>query len=98
MPKLNTWFLTDFNEVENVNYYLPHLLRGEYIDGAFTSTGKDQIDCGVQGNRIELSNNLGNGAGLKNGSGDDCEDEQKHSLAVQYFLDMEEIYGTSLFN
>lgn len=98
MSKLNTWFLTDFNEIENVDYYLPHLLRGEYIDDAFTSTGKDQIDYGVQGNRIELPSDLGDGAGFKNGSGDDCEDEQSQSLTIQHFLDMEEIYGTSLFN
>ena len=96
MPKLNTWFLADSVEIKNIDY--PLFSRGEYIDDAFTSTGKDQIDCGVQGNRIELPNNLGNGAGLKNGSGDDCEDEQKHSLALQYFLDMEEIYGTSSIN
>lgn len=96
MPRLNTWFLADSVEIKNIDY--PLFSRGEYIDDAFTSTGKDQIDYGVQGNRIELPNNLGNGAGLKNGSGDDCEDEQKHSLALQYFLDMEEIYGTSSIN
>ena len=97
MSILNTWFLTNSDEIEN-NDYLPLSSRGEYIDAAFTLTGKDQIDYGVQGNRIELPSDLGNGAGFKNGSGDDCEDEQKQSLAIQYFLDMEEIYGTSLFN
>ena len=97
MPKLNTWFLTNSDEIEN-NDDLPLSLRGEYIDDTFTLTGKDQIDYGVQGNRIELPNNLGNGAGFKNGSGDDGEDEQKHYLTLQYFLDKEEIYGTSLFN
>ena len=96
MPKLNNWFLADSVEIKNIDH--PLFSQGGYVDDAFTSIGKDQIDCGVQGNRIELPNNLGNGAGLKNGSGDDCEDEQKHSLALQYFLDMEEIYGTSLFN
>lgn len=96
MPKLNNWFLTNSDEIENIDY--PLFSQGKYIDNAFTSTGKDQIDCGVQGNRIKLPNNLGNGAGLKNGSGDDCEDEQKHSLALQYFLDMEEIYGTRSIN
>ena len=96
MPKLSNWFLANSVEIKNIDY--PLFSQGGYVDDAFTSTGKDQIDCGVQGNRIELPNNLGNGAGLKDGSGDDCEDEQKHSLALQYFLDMEEIYGTSLFN
>lgn len=97
MPKLNTWFLTNSDEIEN-NDDLPLSLRGEYIDAAFILTGKDQIDYGVQGNRIELPNDLGNGAGFEDGSGDDCEDEQRQSLATQYFLDMEEIYGTSIFN
>lgn len=97
MPKLNTWFLTNSDEIEN-NDDLPLSLRGEYIDDMFTLTGKDQIDYGVQGNRIELPSDLGDGAGFKNGSGDDCEDEQKQSQVLQRFLDMEEIYGTSLFN
>lgn len=97
MPKLNTWFLTNSDEIEN-NDDLPLSSRGEYIDAAFTLTGKDQIDYGIQGNRVELPSDLGDGAGFKNGSGDDCEDEQKHSLTLQYFLDKEEIYGTSLFN
>lgn len=97
MPKLNTWFLTNSYEIENIDY-LPFSLRGEYIDDTFTLTGKDQIDYGVQGNRIELPSDLGDGAGFKNGSGDDCEDEQKQSQVLQRFLDMEEIYGTSLFN
>lgn len=97
MPKLNTWFLTNSDEIEN-NDDLPLSLRGEYIDDTFTLTGKDQIDYGVQGNRIELPSDLGDGAGFKNGSGDDCEDEQKQSQVLQRFLDMEEIYGTSLFN
>lgn len=96
MPKLNNWFLADSVEIKNIDYSL--FSQGRYVDDAFTSTGKDQIDCGVQGNRIELPNNLGDGAGFKNGSGDDCEDEQKHSLTLQHFLDMEEIYGTRLFN
>lgn len=97
MPKLNTWFLTNFDEIEN-NDDLSLLSRGEYIDDTFTLTGKDQIDYGVQGNRIELPSDLGNGTGFRDGSGDDCENEQRQSLATQYFLDMEEIYGTSLFN
>lgn len=97
MPKLNTWFLTNSDEIEN-NDDLPLSSRGEYIDAAFTLTGKDQIDYGVQGNRIELPSDLGDGAGFKNGSGDDCEDEQKQSLVIQHFLDMEEIYGTSSIN
>ena len=96
MPKLNTWFLTNSDEIQNIDY--PLFSQGGYVDDAFTSTGKDQIDHGVQGNRIELPNNLGDGAGFKNGSGDDCEDEQSQSLTIQHFLDMEEIYGTSLFN
>lgn len=96
MPKLNTWFLTNSDEIQNIDY--PLFSQGGYVDDAFTSTGKDQIDFGVQGNRIELPNNLGNGAGFRNGSGDDCEDEQKQSQVLQHFLDMEEIYGTSLFN
>ena len=97
MPKLNTWFLTNSDEIEN-NDDLTLSLRGEYIDDMFTLTGKDQIDYGVQGNRIELPSDLGDGTGFKNGSGDDCEDEQKQSQVLQRFLDMEEIYGTSLFN
>lgn len=97
MPKLNTWFLTNSDEIEN-NDDLPLSLRGEYIDDTFTLTGKDQIDYGVQGNRIELPSDLGDGAGFKNGSGDDCEDEQKQSQVLQRFLDMEEIYGTSSIN
>lgn len=97
MPKLNTWFLADSVEIKNIDY-LPLSSRGEYIDDTFTLTGKDQIDYGVQGNRIELPSDLGDGAGFKNGSGDDCEDEQKQSQVLQRFLDMEEIYGTSIFN
>lgn len=97
MPKLNTWFLTNSDEIEN-NDDLPLSSRGEYIDAAFTLTGKDQIDYGIQGNRVELPSDLGDGAGFKNGSGDDCEDEQKQSQVLQRFLDMEEIYGTSSIN
>lgn len=96
MPKLNTWFLADSVGIKNIDH--PLFSQGGYIDDAFTSTGKDQIDYGFQGNRIELPNDLGNGTGFRDGSGDDCENEQRQSLATQYFLDMEEIYGTSLFN
>lgn len=96
MPRLNTWFLTNSDEIENIDY--PLFSQGGYVDDAFRLTGKDQIDYGVQGNRIELPSDLGDGAGFRNGSGDDCEDEQKQSQVLQHFLDMEEIYGTSLFN
>ena len=71
MPKLNTWFLTDFHEIENVDYLL-RTLWGGYIDNEFTSTGKDQIDYRILGRDIELpDDDLGCGTGFKNGYGDD---------------------------
>ena len=45
MPKLNNWFLADSVEIKNIDYQL--FSQGGYVDDAFTSTGKDQIDYGV---------------------------------------------------